>query len=81
MASTTPGTPPPVPTSSTVLLRLEELGECQAIDQIAGDELLVVGVPRQIDLRVPIPEQLAVSFQQSDLRLRQFDLMPSQRGR
>ena len=63
-----------------LLLRLQKLGERQAIDQIAGDELLVIGVPRQIDLRVPIPEQFAVPLEQSDLRGRQFDLMAGENG-
>ena len=63
-----------------LFLRSQELGERQAIDQVAGDELLVVGVPREIDLRVPIPEQFAVSLEQGDLRRRQFDFVPPQRG-
>ena len=48
-----------------LFLRLQELGECQAIDHVAGDELLVVGMPREIDLRIPIPEQFAIPLQQA----------------
>ena len=62
------------------LVRLQKLGERQAIDQVAGNELLVIGVPREIDLRVPIPEQLAVPLEQRDLRLRQVDLMLGENG-
>jgi len=61
------------------LLRLQELGEGQAVDQVAGDELLVSGVPRQVELGVPLPEQFAVAIQQSYLGRRQLDLMPGQR--
>ena len=42
-------------------------GELQRIDDIAADEFLVIGVPGQIELGVPVPEQTAVFVEQFKL--------------
>ena len=51
-----------------------------AIDDIAGDEFFVVGMPGQIEPRVPIPKPLAVVVQQRDLIVGKFDAVPGKRG-
>ena len=80
IASTMPGTPPPVPTSSTRAPESKKRLERQAIDDVAGDELLVVGVPREVELFVPAPQRVTVAVEQLDLLIGQFDMVPLERG-
>ena len=53
----------------------DDLGEFQRVDQVASDELFVVGVPRQVQLRVPVPQQPTVPINAGDLLLRQLDIV------
>ena len=57
------------------------MGKCQRGEHVPADEFLIVRVPRQVELGVPLPEQRAIAFQKLDLRGRQFDVMLGQDGR
>ena len=59
---------------------VEELFERLAVDDVAAGEFFVGGVPRQIELFVPIPEQPAVAVEVLDLVGGQVDLVPGQGG-
>ena len=46
---------------------IEKLFEGLAVDDVAADEFFVGGVPRQIELLVPVPQQPAIAVERVDL--------------
>ena len=60
--------------------RLQKSLQPLAIDDIAGDEFFVVGMPGQIEPRIPIPKPLAIVVQQRNLVVGEFDAVPGKRG-
>ena len=62
------------------LARAEKTGEGLAVDQVPADELLEIGMPGEVDLAVPIPQQPAILIEPGDLPLRKFDVVSLQGG-
>lgn len=50
----------------------------ETVDDVTADEAVVVGVPCEVDLGVPLPERLGVAVEEGDLVVRQFDLVSGQ---
>src|SRR6185295_9517219 len=57
------------------LFRVQQFGELDRVRQIAADEFLEIGVPREVDFLVPIPECAGVLFDERRLLRRQIDLV------
>ena len=72
-ARITPGTPPPGPHIQHPLARLQQAYQLQAVHHVALHEPGVVGVAREVELLVPVPQELAVAIQAVDLVVWQTD--------